>query len=445
MQFLEDEEIAGRTATKQEIKLAAKLARRQAIADAGGEAELEFDNFPIHTAKLTYGALKRLEKHPYVKRISINHPINWSTYTTARAIGADQVWAGSETMPAFTGAGISVAVLDSGTYSGGDMTGKVAYSVFIGGADPTAYGHGTHVAATIVGNGGLSAPGTGFPVQYKGIAYGAKVISVRVLGGDGVGLTSNVIAGLDWCITNKSYYNIRVINLSLGHPVFESYKTDPLCQAVERSCQRRDRRGRRRRQFREKRRWFSGAIRRHYESCQRSGSDHGRRHRHQGHYCAQRRHHCQLQLARPNCHRRFDQARHRRPGQQGDCLSPIRTPGSLFRYPANRVYPPGSTDDSKAYLMMSGTSMATPVVSATVALMLEANPSLTPNAVKAILAYTAQRMTDSQHPRAGERLSECRRRCSSGALHLAELQHTGGGCPVDRQSIGNQKLQHHRR
>jgi serine protease AprX len=65
------------------------------------------------------------------------------------------------------------------------------------------------------------------------VAYGAKLLSLRVLGQTGTGRTSDVIAALNWCIRYKNTFNIRVINLSLGHPVFESYKTDPLCRAVE--------------------------------------------------------------------------------------------------------------------------------------------------------------------------------------------------------------------
>jgi len=44
---------------------------------------------------------------------------------------------------------------------------------------------------------------------------------------------SQVIAGIAWVIANKPFYNIRVMNLSLGHPVGESYRTDPLCRATE--------------------------------------------------------------------------------------------------------------------------------------------------------------------------------------------------------------------
>ena len=44
-----------------------------------------------------------------------------------------------------------------------------------------------------------------------------------------------MIAAIDWAVGNRLRYNLRVINLSLGHPVFESYREDPLCQAVERA------------------------------------------------------------------------------------------------------------------------------------------------------------------------------------------------------------------
>jgi serine protease AprX len=58
---------------------------------------------------------------------------------------------------------------------------------------------------------------------------------VRVLGANGAGYTSDVIAGIDWVIANARRYNLRIINLSLGHPVTESSTTDPLCRAVERA------------------------------------------------------------------------------------------------------------------------------------------------------------------------------------------------------------------
>jgi subtilisin family serine protease len=54
-----------------------------------------------------------------------------------------------------------------------------------------------------------------------------------VLGADGSGFTSDVITGIEWVVANRARYNIRVINLSVGHPVMEACATDPLCEAVE--------------------------------------------------------------------------------------------------------------------------------------------------------------------------------------------------------------------
>jgi serine protease AprX len=58
-------------------------------------------------------------------------------------------------------------------------------------------------------------------------------VSIKVLGADGSGYVSDVIKGIDWCIEHKDEYGIRILNLSLGSFVKESYKTDPLCHAVE--------------------------------------------------------------------------------------------------------------------------------------------------------------------------------------------------------------------
>src|SRR5262249_43611400 len=93
-------------------------------------------------------------------------------------------------------------------------------------------GHGTHVAGIIAGNGYNSAGLTYYHTFY-GIARRANIVNVRVLDDQGLGTVSNVIAGIGWVVGNKAGYNIRVLNMPLGNPVFESYTTDPLNQAVE--------------------------------------------------------------------------------------------------------------------------------------------------------------------------------------------------------------------
>jgi serine protease AprX len=131
----------------------------------------------------------------------------------------------------YTGTGITVAVLDSGIGEHGDLAGRVLARVDMTGqhseGDPS--GHGTHVAGILAGDGSLS---DGF---YRGVAPGAGLVSVRVLGEDGGGKASDVIAGLEWVMANRDLYGIRIVNISLGHPVLESLRYDPLVLAVEKA------------------------------------------------------------------------------------------------------------------------------------------------------------------------------------------------------------------
>ena len=152
---------------------------------------------------------------------------------TAESIGADQVWAGTDRLPPLTGQGVSVAVIDSGIDTRHNSLRKrvLAMHDFTGGDGMDRYGHGTHVAGIIAGQVGRTADTR----EYRGIASGAYLINLRVLGDDGSGMASDVIEAIDWAVEHRREYNIRVINLSLGAPVLQPYRDDPLCEAVERA------------------------------------------------------------------------------------------------------------------------------------------------------------------------------------------------------------------
>ena len=130
-----------------------------------------------------------------------------------------------------TGAGVTVAVIDSGMLLDGGLATrlKTTRDFTTGNANPPAtspvdgYGHGTHVAGLIGSD----------RAEIKGVAPGVSYVSLRVLDNYGVGMTSNVINAVQWAVANKAAYGIDVINLSLGHPIFEPAATDPLVQAVE--------------------------------------------------------------------------------------------------------------------------------------------------------------------------------------------------------------------
>jgi len=152
---------------------------------------------------------------------------------TIEGLGVDQVWAGTEEVPALSGKSVTVAVIDSGIDTRHNALRKrVLYTKdFTGGDGLDHYGHGTHVAAIIAGQAGRTAE----TKDYRGIAPGAYLLNLRVLGEDGSGTVSDVVEAIDWAVEHEHEYNVRVINLSLGAPVLQPYRDDPLCEAVERA------------------------------------------------------------------------------------------------------------------------------------------------------------------------------------------------------------------
>jgi serine protease AprX len=222
------------------IAVGSESQLRELAARHGVHIHRFLDNGAVFEA--TTAQIEALRDEPAVQHLSGDLPVADFMLISTKATAADQVRAGKSGgllglggIPGVTGQGVVVAVLDSGIASHKALTGKVLASVSMIAGEPTTdeYGHGTHVAGIITGTGTYAA---GVTTQYAGgIAPGAQVVNVRVLGDDGVGNTSDVIAGIDWVISNKAKYNIKIMNLSLGHAVTEPVLFDPLCAAVERA------------------------------------------------------------------------------------------------------------------------------------------------------------------------------------------------------------------
>ena len=174
-----------------------------------------------------------------------------SLSSASRIVGAQEAWAAG-----YTGAGVDVAVIDTGLapVPGLDAPGKVVTGPDLsfdapGAATPglDAYGHGTFMAGLIAGrDAGATASTTGCPTclnasgysdttKYVGIAPDARIVNVKVGAADGAADVTQVIAAIDW-VTQHAHdpgMNIRVISLSYGTDSAQDPSVDPLAQATE--------------------------------------------------------------------------------------------------------------------------------------------------------------------------------------------------------------------
>lgn len=182
------------------------------------------------------GDAELLARDPNVEGISVDAPVHatdaGTSVSTVLGVGLRETLGVTSS---WTGAGVGIAVIDSGLDATGDFGTRVrARYDFTTRSVPSAnddgFGHGTHVSGLAAGDGTLSESR-----EFMGLAPGAHLIVLRVLDDTGAGSTSDVIAAVEFAIRNKAALDIDIINLSLGHPIYEPAARDPLVLAVERA------------------------------------------------------------------------------------------------------------------------------------------------------------------------------------------------------------------
>ncbi len=369
---------------RSKLLIATEPGQASAVADAaarmGAEVIAEMPNVDVLSAEVPNGAIAELAALPQVISLApdMAADVNFadplataaaaSAATVADTVNADQAQAAG-----LDGRGIDVAVIDSGVAPVAGLSGKVvngpdfsadaAYSNLAG---QDGLGHGTHMAGIIAGRD--TATGA------KGIAPGARIVNVKVSSYDGRTTVESVIQGLDWVVEQKKskVYNIRVVNLSFGVDGITDYVGDPLSIAVENA-------------------WKAGIV-----VVVSAGNDGA----------------TATSLGSPATDPYViavgaSDARST-PATSDDTIAPFSSIGTYDRGP-DVVAPgvgvvslrvPGSViDESYPEARMSstlfrgnGTSQSAAVVSGVAALMLQANPALTPNEIKARLKKSAIRL-----------------------------------------------------
>ena len=363
------------------------------VMNRGGYLKARLDVVKGAAYRIQRSQLESLAKDSEVAYISPDRKIAGMLDLTSAAVNAPTAW----NSYGLTGTGIGVAIIDSGLPYHRDLKNgrggpRIVYQQdFTGAGAFDQYGHGGHVAGILAGNG-ASSTGSQFSRTFEGIAPKANLINLRALDQNGNSTDSIVISAIDEAITLQSQYNIRVINLSLGRPVYESYLQDPLCQAVEAA-------------------WMAGMV--VVVAAGNDGRDNSAGTNGYGTVYAPGNDPYVITVGAMKTQgtpQRYDDliASYSSKGPtmidhivKPDIVAPGNAVVSILAngaslaqtYPQTLIpmsyYVNGGSGNSPVYFMLNGTSMAAPVVSGAAALVIQQNPSLTPDQVKARLMKTA--------------------------------------------------------
>jgi serine protease AprX len=351
-------------------------AVRAAVEAHGGKVTQDLWIVNGVAADVPAGELAALRAEPGITQITDNGPVHvqaahpsplhLASAVYPKVVGAHHLWT-----EGVQGEGVTVAVVDTGITPVADLAGRVIGGIdFSGEDDPydDNFGHGTFVAGIIAGNGASSNG------AYKGVAPEAKLVSVKIAGRDGASDITNLLAGIQWAVSFRHQYGIRVLNLAVGGTdAIQPYLLSPLNAAVEKA-------------------WDAGLV--VTVSASNNGDDPGT-------------------ISKPaddplvitvgalddkGTPGRGDDVMAGFSGvgptsadglTKPDLVAPgrsvisLRAPGSKVdgAYPGSRI--------GSAYFKGSGTSFSTAVVSGSAALLLQREPGLTPDQVKARLLGTA--------------------------------------------------------
>ena len=334
-----------------------------------------------------------------------------STAATAQVIEAPYMWERG-----YTGEGVGIALIDSGTVPVEGLTDNVFHGPDLSfeGADEElrhldTYGHGTHLAGiaagrdsdwSLIDTDGDGDGDTGDPEHFAGIAPDATVISVKVAMANGFADVSQVIAAIDWVVQHRHERNIRVLNLAFGTDGVQDYQLDPLTHAVEIA-------------------WRRGIV--VVAAAGNQGLSQGRlvdpaydpfviavgaddpggtKPTHDD--------------VIPSWSSRGDGHRDPDVVAPGASIVALRVPGSYVdrRHPAARV--------GERYFRGSGTSQAAAVVSGAVALLLDERPELSPDQIKDLLVSTASPVPEVETRAQGAGLLNVKKAAQSSARQTSQ-------------------------
>jgi serine protease AprX len=330
-----------------------------------------------------------------------------SLYEVTGYVNARDAWSAG-----YTGNGVDVALIDSGVLP---VNGLTAPGKVVNGPDLSfesqnpdfqyldTSGHGTHLAGIIAGRDDeVSGPYANASSDFfVGIAPDARIVSIKVADKDGATDVSQVIAAIDWVIQNKNAngMNIRVINLAFGTDSTQSYILDPLAYAAEQA-------------------WHAGIV--VVVAAGNDGNNNALRNPAIDPYviAVGAVDHAGTDSSTDDFIADFSNcgttARHVDVVAPGRSITSLRAPGST----ADLDHPEAVVADR--LFLGSGTSQASAVVSGVVALVLDAQPGLSPDDVKAMLMGNAATLGGSTSP-------EC-----EGGGSINALSTTGAKAPTGR-------------